>query len=60
MITKRRKKILEDLIMNNCTRRITDVDGDSYLDISPNKLVDYLSNNIELITEIIKNDNFGL
>jgi hypothetical protein len=60
MITERRKKILKEMIKKNCTYIITDVDGDSYFRIDDEKLVDYMSENIDTIAEIIKNDNFGL
>ena len=60
MLTQRRRKILNDLIYSKCTYQIRDCDGDSYRQLDIDKLLDYLSSNITEVSEIIKNENYGV
>jgi hypothetical protein len=60
MFTKRRKQILSDLIMSKCTNLYKDTDDDWQTEISLAKLVNYIGDNIDLIREIVKNDQYGI
>ena len=46
--------------MSKCTNLYKDTDDDWQTEISLAKLVNYIGDNIDLIREIVKNDQYGI